>query len=179
MTKGLLYVCFGKEFDESLAMLTRVTRQSTDLPITILTNRKAPSVIWKEHHNVNFMYFDMKKTDNRQIKTQAAHYSPYENTLLLDADTVIQKKGLNNIFSLLKNIDIVVSPEFKIESNIPTFNIYKRTIEMTKTELPVTVASGGFICFKKSKKVNVFLIYGINIGILWALGEKCPLLHAH
>ncbi len=155
-TKGIIYVCFGREFDESLAGLMRVNRRSTGLPVTVMTNQKEPSPIWKKLRDIRFIYFDLPQKDNRQVKTSAINYSPYDQTLLLDADTVIQRKGARDIFLDLDHADIIVSPEFTIQSGELTYNIYKRTIEKTKTKLPLTVASGGFLVFNKNERVNHF-----------------------
>ena len=175
-SKGIIYVCFGLEFDEALAGLMRVNRKSTDLPVTILTNQKEPCSIWKELHNINFVYFDRPQKDNRQIKTRAIDYSPYDQTLLLDADTVIQRAGAEKIFSGLDDTDLIVSPEFVIKAGELTYNIYKRTIEKTETELPVTVASGGFLVFKKNDKVTHFFQLWHSYWKMMGSGREMPSL---
>jgi len=157
MNNGIVYVCFGESFDDTLAHACSISRKSTDLPMAVLTNVKDRSKKWNDVSNVEFICFDMEDNENREIKTQLYKYTPFENTLYLDSDTIIQKVGIEKSFEPLKEgHDLCVNPEFIILEGHQTFKIYAKTIKETNTPLPVIVASGGYICFKKCPKVEKF-----------------------
>lgn len=157
MVDGIAYVCFGKTFDNTLAHACVITRKYTELPIVVFTNIKNRSEKWKDVSDVEFIYFDMEDKENREIKTQLPHHTPFDNTLYLDSDTVIQKEGIEQSFVPLQNgYDICVNPEFMIQQDGQTFNIYNKTIQKLECPLPLVVVSGGYLCFTKSDKVKEF-----------------------
>jgi len=176
MDRGILYICFGKEFDEALADLTRISRKNTNLPITVLSNTTTKSSKWDESDDINFEFFDMKQSENRQIKTQAVFHSPYKETILLDSDTVIQKPGIEKVFSLLGDVDIVTNPVFKIQKGSSYFNIYINAIKATGITPPLTVHSGGFLVFRKNQKVQDFFNLWHQYWKLLGSGREMPAL---
>jgi hypothetical protein len=176
MDRGILYVCFGKEFDEALAGLTQISRKNTDLPITVLSNTPAKSSKWDKFDDINFEFFDMKQGENRQIKTQAVFHSPYKETILLDSDTLIQKPGIEKVFSLLGDVDIVTHPVFNIQTGSSYFKIYIDAIKTTDITPPLAVYSGGFLVFKKNQKVQDFFNLWHQYWKLLGSGREMPAL---
>lgn len=174
MDKGILYVCFGKEFDEALAALTQISRKNTNLPITVLTNTLQKSEKWNSLPNINFKFFNMKKKENRKIKTQAIFHTPYKETILLDADTVIQKPGIEKLFSFLNDVDIIVNPFEKILPGKNYYKIYINAMKKTKTHLPLNIYSGGFLVFKKNKNVEDFFNLWHSYWKLLGSGREMP-----
>lgn len=176
MNRGILYVCFGKEFDETLASLTEISRKNTDLPITVLSNTPQKSSKWDNLTDINFKFFDLNQDQNREIKTQAVFHTPYKETILLDADSVIQKPGTNRIFSFLDEVDIILNPYHKMQQGSSFYKIYINAVKKTKTSLPLNIYSGGFLVFKNNRKVKDFFNLWHQYWKLLGAGREMPAL---
>src|SRR6056297_3084961 len=97
---GLLYVVFGEKCDCLASHCIAYSRQYTDLPIQVLTNIKKDKRHrkWDDINNIHFTYFDLPDSENRQIKTTSYEYTKFDKTLYLDADSIIQKHGVEKLF---------------------------------------------------------------------------------
>lgn len=88
---GIVYISFGLSYvDCTIAALQSKIKNAPKTPATVLTNRKADldSTLCKRG-GIQLQYIDIDAKDTREIKTQVYKYSPYEYTLLLDADAWI------------------------------------------------------------------------------------------
>ena len=176
-SNGIAYLCFGEVFDKTLAHLCEYSRRYTDLPFAIMTNVKERDSKWNDVSNVEFVYFDMETKDNREVKTQLHKHTPFDKTLYIDSDAVIQKEGIEKCFDAINDDAFFVNPVFAIEENGQTFNIYKRTIDKTNTKLPLLVVSGGFFGFSKSHPdiKNLFDDWNHNWNLM-GRGREMPSL---
>ncbi len=159
MTRGLIYVVFGKDYEEFAAHAIAISRKFTDLPICVLTNVLAAdrSEKWKGVDNVTFREFNINRTLNRDIKTSMIKHSPFDETIYIDCDAVIQNKGIEKTFDLLEGNDIVLNRYLhwpKSEHKI--LNIYDRAMTMFDVTLPLTIYNGALIAFRKNDTTKFF-----------------------
>lgn len=102
-TFGIVYISFGPAYvDCTIAALQSKIRNAPKTPATVLTNRKADlnSTLCKQG-GIQLKYIDATTQDTREIKTQLYKHSPYEHTLLLDADAWINTE-LAGHFNMLE-----------------------------------------------------------------------------
>ena len=107
---GIVYLSFGATYvDCTIAALQSKIRNAPSTPATVLTNRKADldSTLCKQG-GIQLQYVDMPDIDVRQVKTQLYKYSPYEYTLLLDADAWINAE-LSIYFGMLDYTPIALT----------------------------------------------------------------------
>lgn len=159
MTKGLIYVVFGKDYEEFAAYAIAISRKSTDLPICVLTNVLAAerSEKWKGIPNVTFREFNVNTVLNRDIKTSMIKHSPFDETLYIDCDAVIQNKGIEKAFELLEGNDIVLNRYLHWPKEVhKILNIYDRAMRMFDVTLPLTIYNGALVAFRKNNETKFF-----------------------
>ncbi len=158
MSKGLLYISFGEGCDRLAAHAVAYSRQFTDLPICILTNIKERDSKWDEVPNVFFIEVDGELRDNRDYKTQMNKHSPFDETIYLDCDSVIQKPGIENVFTTIGNKDVLLNLLIYWHRTSKIIKLYREAMKETGTGLPLSVYNGAFICFKKNCRVDNFFL---------------------
>ncbi len=156
---GLIFVVFGEQFDYLAAHAMAYTRQFTKLPIHVISNLPAnhrhPK--WKEVADIDFTYIDLPTEENREIKTTIVNYTPFENTLYLDADSIIQHESfdadIEKYFS--GDFDIIVNWFCSFPTPDNRFqNIYLRAYKQFECEGVMNVYNGAIIGFKKTDKAS-------------------------
>lgn len=152
---GLLYLAFGEKFDVMAAQTIAYSQQFTHLPITVLTNIKTRCPDWEKTKDVNFVYIESEAFKNRQYKTTMIDFTPYENTLYMDVDSVIQKSGIENVFDKLDGYDLMLNLYGKWVDRIP-LSYYRQAMKMIGIIAPLTVFYGAFIGFTKSEGARKF-----------------------
>ena len=125
MNKGILYVAFGSDYLLLTLAVIKYSRQYTSLPICVLTNIKERGEEWNKIENVSFVNFDLEQVDNRVVKTQMIDHTPFDKTLYLDCDSVIQNYGIENVFDLLDK-DLVLNLCIYWHKKSKIVNIYKK-----------------------------------------------------
>ena len=176
MNRGILLIAFGYEYDHLAAHTVRYSRRFTDLPIHVLTNIKDRNKLWDEIKYVTFTQFDLHQSRNRAVKTRMADYTPFEETLYLDCDSVIQKPGIEDVFDLLGNKDMALNLFIYWHKTNKVLKIYKRAMKATGTVLPLSIYNGGFICFKKNDEVIDFFRVWHKFWIMTGRGREMPAL---
>lgn len=159
MTRGIIYIAFGSEYDKLTAHTVYQSRKNTDLPFCILTNIKeeSRSIKWVEVSSVCFKYIDLHNNMNRDIKTRMNEYSPFDETLYLDCDSIIRNKGIEKVFDDLKDNDLVLNLFLYWKVGDKLLRIYKKSLLKVKADLPLSVYNGAFICFqKRNQKIQEF-----------------------
>jgi len=98
--QGIIMVAFGKNYENMAAHCLVYSRKISDIPVYVLTNIKGPNrnEKWKECCNVEFKEFDLPDDQNRDVKTSCINYTPFEKTLYLDCDSIIQNPGIEEVF---------------------------------------------------------------------------------
>jgi len=157
MKQGIIQIVFGKEYDRLAVSTVKISRQNTNLPICILTNLSEGQRDgqWKEISGISFQKFDIPTKLNRDIKTQIIKYTPFEETLYIDCDAVIQRRGVEKIFEYLKGYDLLFPLWSHLTmKNLP--NIYKKAIETFNVKLPLDAWHGALMCFRNTSKLQKF-----------------------
>jgi len=147
----IAFVVFGEEYDKLAAATARYSRKFTDLPFYVLTNMKVRDTVWESVSNVAFRYFPLSYKDNRKIRVSMIKFIPFDEVLYMDADSVIQKPGIENIFNLLKNSDIVCQfyHIFKPKSDLQR-KTYGKLAKLLGEKFPIERVFAGTFLFKKS-----------------------------
>jgi hypothetical protein len=157
MEKGIITIAFGAEYDRIAAACMKYSLRFTDLPICVSTNLREEyrSDVWAEIPNVTFLEHNKTDSFNRAVKVRLALLSPFENTIYIDADAVIQKQGIERVFEPLDHggdFVLNVSDYWQPGNRIP--NIYARALLATGAKLPMSVYNGGFIAWRKNPATN-------------------------
>jgi len=162
MKRGILMVVFGEEYAKIAKVCIAETKKHTDLPIYVITN------IDSSLGDSGTMVV-APDSENRNYKTSMINYTPFDETLYIDCDSIIQKEDLSPVFDLLQENDIVLNEYLKWEKGDKVLNIYKRAMNMFVSSLPISVYNGAMIAFKKSVMADLFF-YQWNDG--WGLFGK-------
>jgi len=173
---GLLYVVFGEEYDRLALYTIAHSRRFTNLPICILTNISDRTQKWDSLKNIIFRYFQLPQDTNREVKTKMIQYTPFDRTLYLDCDSVIQKPGVEKIFDLVENKDILLNLFLCWKKEDKVLQIYKKAMKIGNVDLPLSVYNGAFIAFNKNEKVSTFFDLWANYWNLTGRGREMPSL---
>ena len=173
MSRGIVYIAFGEEYDKLASYTVALSAPNVSLPVTIITNMKMwdsqfakllPSSKslkkpkWSYAPNVNFIFLDVPTNRNREIKTLLYKYSPYDETLYVDCDSVIVSTGIEKIFKHFKGTDLILQ-----SNRTPTwsegrryFRIYRDAAKKFNCKLPLNIYQGGIFAFRKSEATKAF-----------------------
>jgi len=156
--KGHIYVAFGKGYDEQAAHSALAARRFSTLPICVLTNRRSGkrSKVWDKVSNVSFLEFDLTDNENRAVKTRIDEYSPYDETLYTDTDTVIQSPRFIQGFDALQDAHVAFSIDRVFRPGRKVLRLYQQAMNMFKVDLPMVVYQGGVCFFQKCQPTTEF-----------------------
>ncbi len=152
--RGLVYCAFGTEYDKVAAATISYSRKFTDLPIAVVTNVPETDRSSRWPKDVQFILLDMPIEENRNVKTDLIQYSPFQETIYIDSDAVIQRPGIEHVFDKLKNVDVMLhlaAVESKIDISKFFIRHYVPVMEKYQISPPIRIYLGGFFAFKKSK----------------------------
>jgi len=167
--RGHIYVAFGKEYDKVAVHSVAFLRRVSNLPVHVVTNipmsDRHPS--WNKLSNVTFSYWPMQDADNRVPKTLLCQYSPFQETLYTDVDSLIHSPKFMEVFGLLEQNDILLpiwrhniyENQLPIESR-PLFSKFLRQFPRPgfHPKQPLTIYGGGTCVFKKNEQVERFFL---------------------
>lgn len=149
---GIVSVAFGNEYAHTGAASAQSIRQHCNLPIHIFTNVDAEAHNWPA--GVTFTHCEMPDEDNRLIRTTLYGRTPFERTLLLDADVWITSDKIGLPLEYLDDFDACFIA-------YETIGKYKGS----KAWLPLVEAvqdgghfalSGGAVWFKRNVRTQRF-----------------------
>jgi hypothetical protein len=117
MKKGVLYIASGSTYIEDAIESARSVKENTGLPVTLVADREVKNPHFDTVLQSNdFLYHYGDSV--LQIPTL-----PYENTLLLDTDTIVSD-DIDELFSLTDKWDIAASTvaesKFEIDEKVPS-----------------------------------------------------------
>ncbi len=176
MNRGLLYISFGRECDRLAANTITYSRQFTDLPVCVVTNIKHRVDKWKAVSDVTFINVKDSVENNRDYKTRMNEFTPFDETLYLDCDSVIQNFGIEEAFSQLADGDLVLNSLLHWETGQKIIRLYKTAMSNAGTKLPLTVYNGALIGFKKNDRVDKFFTIWNNFWVKNGKGREMPAL---
>lgn len=176
MTRGILTIAFGKEYDELAANTMKYSRQFTDLPICVLTNiiYEERCKLWHDVNGVTFVHFYAKQENNRIYKLAMTEWSLFDETLYIDCDSVIQKKGVESVFDFMNEKDdlLVLDLYMYWSKGSKVLNIAKKAMKVANVKLPFSVYCGGFICWKASDVVDELFSTWFDIWNQTGMGRE-------
>ena len=176
MKAGILTVAFGKSFDLLAAQALRYSRKFTKLPFHVLTNLEKRTNVWKDVPDVSFELFNLSQERNREAKLTMNEHSPFDNTLYMDCDSVIQKNGVEEFVNYFGINNILLCHKTTFQKNKPVYNIYANTMSQNNIGLPLIIYFGALIAFKKSPETNRFFKGWYEIWEKSGSGREMPAL---
>lgn len=155
---GLIYIAFGIEYDKMLAHCLFYSRRYTNLPIVVLTNLKEDErhQRWKDVCGIEFKFIDKPQVENRDLKTSINKYSPFDKTLYLDADCVIQNSGIERVFKSINESSIVLNVYGRWNETKHINSLYRNHFNICGCTLPMDIYYGALVGFGKSEKIDTF-----------------------
>jgi len=177
MTTGIITVAYGADYDRCAAHAFLYGRQFTDLPIAVITNLKERCKTWDNVSNVQFLYFERDQKVNRRAKLQMDLISPFDKTLYIDADAVIQKPGIEIFADILDKHEMVFNWRITFNPGQPIWNIYARCMKRFGVTKPISIYNGGLIAFRKSPAVRNFFQQWIMMWECFGNGREMPPLN--
>jgi len=171
MTKGILIIAFGNYLRFAIRCLRK---RKTKIPVTVLISAtdRIPKQIPEGVEIVQTAY---QVDEHRSAKTQMISLTPYDYTLYLDADCMINKE-LQGIFDLIVLNDLVLNSYDHIYNGSKTVAIYKRAIEQFDCTHPLKVFNGALVGFQKNEKTRKFFNTWNSLWIAFGSGREMPLL---
>jgi len=156
MNNGILYIVFGEKYEKLAVNTIAYSRQFTNLPFYILTNIKNRNNKWKNISNITFKEFNLPIEQNRDIKTTMIDYSPFDSTLYLDCDSIITKPGIENVFDIFKNNDLLFTLYGIVDASNQVNKYYVATMKKLHISFPLTIYYGAIIGFNKTDQTKFF-----------------------
>lgn len=150
---GIIVVAFGSDYQVLAAISISHARKVTNIPFCVAINTPPCSQL-KELKNVTWVEFMSKKQrENRGAKTRPNIWTPFDRTLMLDADTIIQKSQIEDVFKLLDENDMVMYRGSGLywEHGNKILRLYKKTMKYARVELPISIFDGGLVAWKKNE----------------------------
>lgn len=151
MSSGFFFTVFGDEYDKFGSACCRISRQHTDLPFFVVSNHERTSR-WNDIDNVMWHMIPIDQADNRLVKLTAPLLSPFEKTLYIDCDSVVQRDGVDLVFDMLEHNHVVLYPCYDWDESAKVLEIYRRAMMMFGVNLPMVVWQGGIVGFNTTKE---------------------------
>jgi len=152
---GVLYVVFGEDYDKVASVCAGHSRKNTKLPFHILADHDKTHR-WKGISDVTWKNLNLPQKENRRAKLRAPWHTPFDRTLYLDCDAIIQNPGIDLIFEMLRNNDVVFFRCYRWEKGDKILRIYKRAMKMFKCSMPIDIWQGGIVGFNRNVRVSAF-----------------------
>lgn len=154
--RGIVYVAFGQEYDTTAAYTACYSRRFTELPFYVITDVAARCDKWQDVSNVEFRLVE-KGESNRAVRTSLIDYTPFGETLMMDTDAVIQRAGIEALFSRLDGFEVGLVEMRKFPGCRKRFyrKFYKPVIDRLSLD-PKVILSGAFVLFRKTDFAKSF-----------------------
>ena len=177
MTRGILLVAIGKDYERLAACACRYGRKFTDLPVLVVTDVKASEACqaWENIKGVEFIRGLYTQKNNRVPKLRMPFYTPFDQTLNIDVDAVIQNPGVEAAFDLLAKHDIALNFFSTFDVKIP--QIYLKAMKRFGVMPPLPVYNGGIICFKTSDAIKDLFTTWLKFCEEAGRGREMPALN--
>jgi hypothetical protein len=176
VSQGICFVAMGSEYDRLAAHTIAYSRKFIKCGITVLTNLKERDAKWLSVPDVNFLYLDISTNENRRVKIDLHKYSPYDETLYMDVDSIVIKHGIEKIFDFLKGKDIVFQQHTYWDKGKKYARLYRDTLVKLGVTLPLRVVLGGFWAFRKTPQTVALFEQWKKNWIAMGCGRDMPSL---
>jgi hypothetical protein len=157
-SRGIVYIVLGEGFDTIASHAMALSRRFIPVSISVITNIKNRNKKWDESSDINFIYLDVPINKNRELKTLIYKYTPYDETLYLDADAVIVKNGIEKIFDHFSGNDLILQANAMScwKEDDRYFKLYRDTVKKLGCSLPINIFQGAIFAFKKNSATQTF-----------------------
>lgn len=158
--KGLVYHVFDEEYDRVAAHAIAYSRKFTNLPICVVTNLSPDrrNEVWGKVSNVTFVELPLTVDDNREAKTSIIYHSPFHHSIYIDSDAVIQKPGIESLFDLFGNNDVIL--QLNSIKRVPDSSFFHKhyvpVLKLLNVPFPIKVYQGGFFAFRRTAAAKTF-----------------------
>jgi len=176
MISGIIYVAFGEQYENLAAHTIAYSRQYTNIPITVIVNNTNRCEKWKTVKHINFIELPWSQELNRQAKTSINIFTPYDKTLYLDCDAVIQKKGVEKVFDYISNNGILLNVYGRWTNDKQLPSLYKRAFKIADISLPINIYYGAICGFCKNENTKAFFQLWNKYWIQNGAGREMPSL---
>lgn len=171
---GILYLAMGTEYDFLAAHTAAKTREHTQLPIAVVSDRAMRHKKWDDVSNVRFINVDIPCEWNRAIKTLACNYTPFDRTIFMDADAFVQRPGVEVIFDALSGSDFAFHLYRKWDTNNCIPNIMARALDTFELDVPIQEYHSACFCFTNGVRVQNFFIEWHQYWHRFGCGRDMP-----
>lgn len=178
MSSGIIMVAFGEQYDELAARTVAYSRKYTSAPIRILTNVVKVSDCWSRIRGVTFQHLGLPQDQNRAVKTRIIDYSPFDVTLYLDCDAIVQRDGISRLLSAIKGYDLTLNVYGRWAARHPLNSCYRKALSALHADLPLTVYYGALVGFTKTDKARAFFSRWHDYWLSTGSGRDMPALAA-
>jgi len=121
--------------------------------------------------------FDRSKSESRRAKLQTGLLTPFDHTLYIDADSVVQHPGVEVFSDCLENHDMEFNWPITFKPGEKIWNIYARCMKKFGVMKPISIYNGGIIAFKKNPKVRGFFETWLRYWEVFGCGREMPPLN--
>ncbi len=144
MKRGILYIAFGDNFiKEATISAESVKRHSPNIPITIFSDKPINS-----EYVDNYAIIDPQHI---RAKVDFITETPYDETIFLDSDTIIDY-DISDMFELLNKYDFAICHDLARKRK----NVSSLIPEYSKIPYGFSEVNPGVMVFNKSKSVMDF-----------------------
>lgn len=177
MKRGILMVAFGPGMVQMAEYAINRAREHTNLPFAVGCNKTEDVALLQGYKDVYPRLFKLAQSNNRRAKLSAFHWTPFEETLMLDCDSFIQNPGIEEAFELLSHVDILLNLNFRWEIGEKVVRIYFEAMKKTGVTLPLDVYNGAFIGFRKTQGAERFFKKWVEIWKQLGCHREMPALN--
>jgi len=156
MKRGVLYIAFGDNFiKEMLLSAESVKKHNPNLPITVFTNSPVDSEFVDRS-----VLIDVK---HLRPKIDYIAATPYDETLFLDTDTIINR-DIEDMFELLNNFDYAATHDLarkrkKYSATIPEYKNIPYSFSEVNTGVMVFKKNDAVMKLFKAWRENFYKYY--------------------
>ena len=144
MNRGVLYIAFGDNFiKEMLFSAESVKRHCPEMHITVFTDRQVDSEFVDNCEKIDVGHL--------RPKVDYVHMTPYEQTIFLDTDTVIDH-NLNEMFGILERYDFAICHDLARKRK----NVSRLIPEYEEIPYAFSEVNPGVMVFSKTESVMSF-----------------------
>jgi hypothetical protein len=155
--RGLVYVAFSQPYLEAARHSVTALRRYSSLPVLVLTDvlPTEQSSLWQSLLDTKLQVIDGRDPlQNRRVKTQLYRYTPFDETLYCDCDTVVRSPRFMEAFDILAACDICFPVYTRQESDERLKTpVYRETLVdfgLHGQEPTLWVYQGGVYCFRNT-----------------------------
>jgi len=172
MTNGVVYVAFGHEYAKVAVASARAFVKHCDLPVHVICNIDYSAYEWPE--NTTFEQLDLPDESNRHIRVTMYDRTPFDRTLMLDADCLVMSDKVILPLDYLDRFDMCTMAYRPLSDykDAPQWQAVRDVLQCNNSY----VMAGGVIYFKKSYRVQRMFRLWEKIWVENGSGRDMPAL---